>query len=80
MDKLSALNMFVVTAELGSFSRAAEQLGKTPSVVNDYPGFIANKVLMPMINEAILALQEGVADIENIDQIMKMGMAHPMGP
>jgi 3-hydroxybutyryl-CoA dehydrogenase len=56
------------------------QLGKIPCVANDYPGFVANRILMPMINEAILALQEGVADIENIDQIMKLGMAHPMGP
>jgi 3-hydroxybutyryl-CoA dehydrogenase len=56
------------------------RLGKIPCVANDYPGFVANRILMPMINEAILALQEGVADIENIDQIMKLGMAHPMGP
>jgi len=56
------------------------QLGKTPCVVNDYPGFIANRILMPMINEAIISLQEGVASVESIDTIMKMGMAHPMGP
>ncbi|MBT9483660.1 3-hydroxybutyryl-CoA dehydrogenase [Sediminibacterium sp.] len=58
----------------------SKQLGKTPSVVNDYPGFIANKVLMPMINEAIYSLYEGIADVESIDTIMKLGMAHPMGP
>ncbi|KHD90233.1 3-hydroxybutyryl-CoA dehydrogenase, partial [candidate division TM6 bacterium Zodletone_IIa] len=56
------------------------QLGKTPCVVNDYPGFIANRILMPMINEAIYSLYEGVADVEAIDTIMKLGMAHPMGP
>lgn len=58
----------------------SKQLGKVPSVVNDYPGFIANKVLMPMINEAIYSLYEGIADVESIDTIMKLGMAHPMGP
>jgi len=55
-------------------------LGKTPCVVNDYPGFIANRILMPMINEAIYSLYEGVAGVEEIDTIMKLGMAHPMGP
>lgn len=58
----------------------SKQLGKIPSVVNDYPGFIANKVLMPMLNEAIISLYEGIADVESIDTIMKLGMAHPMGP
>ncbi len=57
-----------------------KQLGKIPCVVNDYPGFIANKILMPMINEAIYSLYEGVAGVEAIDTIMKLGMAHPMGP
>ena len=56
------------------------KLGKVPCVVNDYPGFIANRILMPMINEAIYSLYEGVADIQSIDTIMKLGMAHPMGP
>ena len=55
-------------------------LKKTPVVVNDYPGFIANRILMPMINEAIYSLYEGVAGVEEIDTIMKLGMAHPMGP
>ncbi len=55
-------------------------LGKTPCVVNDYPGFIANRILMPMINEAIYSLYEGVAGVQEIDTIMKLGMAHPMGP
>ena len=56
------------------------QLGKTPLVANDYPGFVANRILMPMINEAIITLHEGVAGVYAIDQIMKLGMAHPMGP
>jgi 3-hydroxybutyryl-CoA dehydrogenase len=55
-------------------------LGKVPCVVNDYPGFIANRILMPMINEAIYSLYEGVAGVEEIDTVMKLGMAHPMGP
>jgi 3-hydroxybutyryl-CoA dehydrogenase len=58
----------------------SEKLGKTPLECQDYPGFISNRVLMPMINEAIFALQEGVATRESIDGIMKMGMNHPMGP
>jgi 3-hydroxybutyryl-CoA dehydrogenase len=57
-----------------------QQLGKLPCVVNDYPGFIANRILMPMINEAIYSLYEGVAGVEAIDTVMKTGMAHPMGP
>ncbi len=57
-----------------------EKLGKTPCVVNDYPGFIANRILMPMINEAIYSLYEGVAGVRDIDTVMKLGMAHPMGP
>ena len=58
----------------------AESLGKVPVVVNDYPGFVANRVLIPMINEAIISLWEGVAGVEEIDTVMKLGMAHPMGP
>jgi 3-hydroxybutyryl-CoA dehydrogenase len=58
----------------------ARALGKTPVEVNDYPGFVANRVLMPMINEAVFALYEGVATAEAIDQVMKLGMNHPMGP
>jgi 3-hydroxybutyryl-CoA dehydrogenase len=58
----------------------SKQLGKMPCVVNDYPGFIANRILMPMINEAIYSLYEGVAGVEEIDTVMKLGMAHPMGP
>ena len=55
-------------------------LGKTPVEVNDYPGFIANRILMPMINEAVFCLMEGVATAESIDTVMRLGMAHPMGP
>ena len=58
----------------------SEKLGKVPCVANDYPGFVANRILMPMINEAIITLQEGVAGVAEIDTIMKLGMAHPMGP
>ena len=58
----------------------SKQLGKIPCAVNDYPGFIANRILMPMINEAIYSLFEGVADVSAIDTVMKLGMAHPMGP
>lgn len=63
-----------------SIVELSKQLGKIPSVVNDYPGFIANRILMPMINEAIISLYEGVAGVNEIDTIMKLGMAHPMGP
>ena len=56
------------------------KLGKTAAVAEDFPAFIVNRILLPMINEAILALQEGVAGVEEIDTIMKLGMAHPMGP
>lgn len=58
----------------------SEKLEKVPCVVNDYPGFIANRILMPMINEAICSLFEGVAGVTEIDTVMKLGMAHPMGP
>ena len=58
----------------------AEEIGKTPVIVNDYPGFVANRILMPMINEAIETLHSGVAGVKEIDTIMKLGMAHPMGP
>lgn len=58
----------------------AEQLGKIPVEVNDFPGFVSNRVLMPMINEAVTALMEGVADAESIDTVMKLGLNHPMGP
>jgi 3-hydroxybutyryl-CoA dehydrogenase len=65
------------TREVMDWSRA---LGKTPVEVNDYPGFVSNRVLMPMINEAVFCVMEGVATPEAIDTVMKLGMAHPMGP
>jgi 3-hydroxybutyryl-CoA dehydrogenase len=58
----------------------SKKLNKIPVEVNDYPGFVANKILMPMINEAIITLHEGTAGVEEIDTVMKLGMAHPMGP
>lgn len=66
-----------VTAAIMELSRT---IGKIPVEVNDYPGFVANRILMPMINEAIYTLHEGVAGVEEIDTVMKLGMAHPMGP
>jgi 3-hydroxybutyryl-CoA dehydrogenase len=66
-----------VTETIVALSR---QLGKVPCVVADYPGFVANRILMPMINEAIFSLFEGVAGVNEIDTVMKLGMAHPMGP
>lgn len=63
-----------------SVVKMSASLGKIPVSCNDYPGFVANRILMPMINEAIIALHEGVAGVEEIDTIMKLGMAHPMGP
>ncbi len=60
--------------------KLSKKLGKTPTEVNDYPGFVANRILMPMINEAIETLYNGVAGVSEIDTVMKLGMAHPMGP
>ncbi len=65
---------------LTTIMETAKKLGKVPVEVNDYPGFVANKILMPMINEAIITLHEGTAGVEEIDTVMKLGMAHPMGP
>jgi 3-hydroxybutyryl-CoA dehydrogenase len=66
------------TAE--AITELAEELGKTPAVANDFPGFVSNRILMPFINEAIWALHDGVAEAEAIDTIAKLGFAHPMGP
>jgi 3-hydroxybutyryl-CoA dehydrogenase len=66
-----------VTEQIMTLSK---ELGKTPTEVNDYPGFVANRILMPMINEAIETLYNGVAGVSEIDTVMKLGMAHPMGP
>jgi 3-hydroxybutyryl-CoA dehydrogenase len=65
---------------LATSVKFAEAIGKTPIVVNDSPGFVANRILLPMINEAVFALQDGVAPAEDIDEVMKLGMSHPMGP
>lgn len=66
-----------ITKKIIELSKA---IGKVPAESNDYPGFIANRILMPMINEAIISLHEGVGDVVEIDTVMKLGMAHPMGP
>ncbi|MEQ1733145.1 MAG: 3-hydroxybutyryl-CoA dehydrogenase [Bacteroidia bacterium] len=65
---------------LATIIATSKLLGKTPTEVNDYPGFVSNRILMPMINEAIITLWEGVAGVTEIDNVMKLGMAHPMGP
>lgn len=81
MKLVEVINGFTTDAAVTqTIVELSKQLGKVPCVVNDYPGFIANKILMPMINEAIYSLYEGIAGVEAIDTIMKLGMAHPMGP
>jgi len=81
MKLVEIINGYATSKEVtDSIVNLSKQLGKIPCVVNDYPGFIANRILMPMINEAIYSLYEGVAGVEEIDTVMKLGMAHPMGP
>jgi len=81
MKLVEVINGYATDAEVTQLIyKLSSQLGKTPCVANDYPGFVANRILMPMINEAIISLQEGVAGVQEIDTIMKLGMAHPMGP
>lgn len=81
MKLVEVINGYATSSSVThTVTEIAKQLDKVPCVVNDYPGFIANRILMPMINEAIITLQEGVAGVEAIDTIMKLGMAHPMGP
>jgi len=81
MKLVEVINGYSTSKEVtNSIVELSNQLGKTPCVVNDYPGFIANRILLPMINEAIYSLYEGVAGVEEIDTVMKLGMAHPMGP
>ncbi len=82
MMKLIELIRGIATSDdtFNTIKELSIKLGKTPVEVNDYPGFIANRILMPMINEAAFALMEGVATEESIDTVMKLGMAHPMGP
>ncbi|MDN3658829.1 3-hydroxybutyryl-CoA dehydrogenase [Ferruginibacter paludis] len=81
MKLVEIINGYQTTKEItDTIAALSKQLGKIPCVVNDYPGFIANRILMPMINEAMYSLYEGVAGVEEIDTVMKLGMAHPMGP
>ncbi len=78
VEIINAYNTSKETAD--AVVEMSASLGKVPVSCNDYPGFVANRILMPMINEAIIALHEGVAGVDEIDTIMKLGMAHPMGP
>jgi 3-hydroxybutyryl-CoA dehydrogenase len=81
MKLVEIINGYATSKEVtNTIVELSKQLGKVPCVVNDYPGFISNRILMPMINEAIYSLYEGVAGVEEIDTVMKLGMAHPMGP
>ena len=81
MKLVEIINGYATSNEVtNTIVALSKQLGKIPCVVNDYPGFIANRILMPMINEAIYSLYESVAGVEEIDTVMKLGMAHPMGP
>jgi 3-hydroxybutyryl-CoA dehydrogenase len=81
MKLVEIINGYVTDKEVtNQIIDLSKKLGKVPCEVNDYPGFIANRILMPMINEAIFSLYEGVAGVEEIDTVMKLGMAHPMGP
>jgi 3-hydroxybutyryl-CoA dehydrogenase len=81
MKLVEVINGYSTSKEVtNTIVELSKKLGKTPCVVNDYPGFIANRILLPMINEAIYSLYEGVAGVEEIDTVMKLGMAHPMGP
>ena len=81
MKLVEIINGYATSKEVNVIiTELSKQLGKVPCTVNDYPGFIANRILMPMINEAIYSLFEGVAGVEEIDTVMKLGMAHPMGP
>lgn len=81
MPLVEIINGYNTSREVTNFIvNLTKKIGKTPVLVNDYPGFVANRILMPMINEAIEALQTGVSGVIEIDAIMKLGMAHPMGP
>jgi 3-hydroxybutyryl-CoA dehydrogenase len=81
MKLVEIINGYKTTKEVtNTIVDLSKKLNKVPCVVNDYPGFIANRILMPMINEAIQSLFEGIAGVEEIDTVMKLGMAHPMGP
>ncbi|MCO5950336.1 3-hydroxyacyl-CoA dehydrogenase family protein [Mucilaginibacter flavidus] len=81
MKLVEVIRGYATTDEVtGTIMALSRKLNKVPVEVNDYPGFVANRILMPMINEAIYTLYEGVAGVDEIDTVMKLGMAHPMGP
>jgi 3-hydroxybutyryl-CoA dehydrogenase len=81
MKLVEIINGYSTQKEItGAVIDISKRIGKIPCVVNDYPGFIANRILMPMINEAIYSLYENVAGVDEIDTVMKLGMGHPMGP
>jgi 3-hydroxybutyryl-CoA dehydrogenase len=81
MKLVEIINGFKTSATVTeSIANLSKDIGKIPAEANDYAGFIANRILMPMINEAIICLQSGVGTVESIDTVMKLGMAHPMGP
>lgn len=81
MKLVEVINGYKTSKEVtDTIMTLSKNIGKIPTLVNDYPGFVANRILMPMINEAIITLHEGVAGVEEIDTVMKLGMAHPMGP
>jgi 3-hydroxybutyryl-CoA dehydrogenase len=81
MKLVEIINGFKTSATVTeSIAKLSKDIGKIPAEANDYAGFIANRILMPMINEAIICLQSGVGTVESIDTVMKLGMAHPMGP
>ncbi len=81
MKLVEIINGYKTSQEVtDTIMKLSRTIGKVPVQVNDYPGFVANRILMPMINEAIITLNEGVAGVEEIDTVMKLGMAHPMGP
>ncbi len=81
MKLVEVINGYATTTEVtNQIMELSRKLGKVPTEANDYPGFVANRILIPMINEAIYTLHEGVAGVEEIDTVMKLGMAHPMGP
>ncbi len=81
MKLVEIINGYKTSKEVSEkISNLSKAIGKVPAIANDYAGFIANRILMPMINEAIICLQSGVGTVESIDTVMKLGMAHPMGP
>jgi 3-hydroxybutyryl-CoA dehydrogenase len=81
MELVEIIRGFTTSEETFRITRElAQRLGKTPIEANDFPGFISNRILMPMINEAVYALYEGVGDAEAIDKVMTLGMKHPIGP